>query len=149
MQCNREGKASADASLRSPGCNIYGHVEVNKVAGNLHIAPGKSFQANHMHIHDINAFIAKGEACVGRGRRPPSRERAPVQRRRPRTDGARPPCVAEGGGRGVNRVFDMGHVEDRLSFGDDFPNIVNPLDNKRHDQRTAAQMRRHGRGHGR
>ena len=41
---------------------------MNKVAGNLHIAPGKSFQANHMHIHDINSFIARGET-YGNGRR--------------------------------------------------------------------------------
>jgi hypothetical protein len=26
------------------GCNIYGYLEVNKVAGNFHFAPGKSFQ---------------------------------------------------------------------------------------------------------
>jgi len=38
------------------GCRLYGHVQVNKVAGNIHIAPGKSFQQHHMHVHDINAL---------------------------------------------------------------------------------------------
>ncbi|CAF0721813.1 unnamed protein product [Brachionus calyciflorus] len=35
------------------GCQLQGHLEVNKVAGNFHIAPGFSFQQEHMHIHDI------------------------------------------------------------------------------------------------
>ena len=30
------------------GCRMYGHLEVNKVAGNFHIAPGVSYQQNHM-----------------------------------------------------------------------------------------------------
>jgi hypothetical protein len=35
------------------GCNIYGYLEVNKVAGNFHFAPGKSFQHGSMHVHDL------------------------------------------------------------------------------------------------
>lgn len=38
------------------GCNIYGSLEVNKVAGNFHFAPGKSFQYSGMHVHDLMAF---------------------------------------------------------------------------------------------
>jgi hypothetical protein len=30
------------------GCQLAGHFEINKVAGNFHIAPGVSFQQNHM-----------------------------------------------------------------------------------------------------
>lgn len=30
------------------GCRIVGHLEVNKVAGNFHIAPGISYQQNHV-----------------------------------------------------------------------------------------------------
>ena len=38
------------------GCNVYGSLEVNKVAGNFHFAPGKSFQQANMHVHDFLAF---------------------------------------------------------------------------------------------
>ena len=81
-QCRREGHKSTEALLRSIGCHIYGRVDVNKVAGNLHIAPGKSFQANHMHIHDINSFIARGEAYG------PSMESPPWPRSRSLTQGS-------------------------------------------------------------
>ena len=45
------------------GCRLYGHVQVNKVAGNIHIAPGKSFQQHHMHVHDINALGNVAQYC--------------------------------------------------------------------------------------
>jgi hypothetical protein len=31
-------------------------LEVNKVAGNFHFAPGKSFQQSGVHVHDLLAF---------------------------------------------------------------------------------------------
>lgn len=31
-------------------------MEVNKVAGNFHFAPGKSFQQSNVHVHDLLAF---------------------------------------------------------------------------------------------
>jgi hypothetical protein len=31
---------------------------VNKVAGNFHFAPGKSFQQNGMHVHDLHSYTA-------------------------------------------------------------------------------------------
>ena len=34
------------------GCNLAGSFEVNKVSGNFHIAPGRSFAKNNMHVHD-------------------------------------------------------------------------------------------------
>ena len=43
---------------RGDGCQMYGYIEVNKVAGNFHFAPGKSFQHAHMHVHDLAAFPA-------------------------------------------------------------------------------------------
>ncbi|CAG8601157.1 3304_t:CDS:2 [Diversispora eburnea] len=39
------------------GCNVAGSVRVNKVAGNFHLAPGKSFQQNHVHVHDLQPFL--------------------------------------------------------------------------------------------
>jgi endoplasmic reticulum-Golgi intermediate compartment protein 3 len=35
------------------GCQVHGYLEVNKVAGNFHIAPGQSFQQNHVHAHSL------------------------------------------------------------------------------------------------
>jgi len=86
-QCLSAGDAQKDyqeALQRGEGCQIYGFLEVNRVAGNFHFAPGKSFQHAHMHIHDLAAFNS-GE-------------------------------------------FNVSHRVNRLSFGSDYPGIVNPLD---------------------
>jgi hypothetical protein len=34
------------------GCNLDGFFQVNKVSGNFHVAPGRSFAMNGMHVHD-------------------------------------------------------------------------------------------------
>jgi len=39
------------------GCNLAGFISVNKVAGNFHVAPGRSFAINGMHVHDTVSFI--------------------------------------------------------------------------------------------
>ncbi|KAF4112548.1 hypothetical protein G5714_007343 [Onychostoma macrolepis] len=62
---------------------------VNKVAGNFHFAPGKSFQQSHVHvhaveIHDLQSF-------------------------------------------GLDNI-NMTHFIKHLSFGKDYPGIINPLD---------------------
>ncbi|KAI9004408.1 endoplasmic reticulum vesicle transporter-domain-containing protein [Hyaloraphidium curvatum] len=56
-QCLREGYVDKVKQQAGEGCNINGHVEVNRVAGNMHFAPGKSFQQAHMHVHDIHSFV--------------------------------------------------------------------------------------------
>ncbi|KAF4346090.1 hypothetical protein G4B88_030867 [Cannabis sativa] len=48
-QCKREDE-------EGEGCNVYGFLEVNKVAGNFHFAPGKSFQQSNIHVHDLLSF---------------------------------------------------------------------------------------------
>jgi len=45
-QCKREGYGDKLREQSDEGCNIHGHVEVNKVGGNFHFAPGKSFQVH-------------------------------------------------------------------------------------------------------
>src|SRR5690606_22433669 len=55
-QCNREGWTAKMNAMKGEGCQIYGHLQVNKVAGNFHFAPGKSFQQQHMHVHDLQPF---------------------------------------------------------------------------------------------
>ena len=68
------------------GCQLEGHLLVNKVAGNFHIAPGISIQQNHMHFHDIkNMDLSR---------------------------------------------FNTKHFFEAFSFGDEYPNQMNPLERK-------------------
>ena len=55
-QCGREGFLEKIKEQEGEGCNVYGFLEVNKVAGNFHFAPGKSFQQAHLHVHDLLPF---------------------------------------------------------------------------------------------
>ncbi|CAL0317875.1 unnamed protein product [Lupinus luteus] len=55
-QCKREGFLQRIKDEDGEGCNVYGFLEVNKVAGNFHFAPGKSFQQAGAHVHDLLPF---------------------------------------------------------------------------------------------
>ncbi|KAF5942964.1 hypothetical protein HYC85_020606 [Camellia sinensis] len=55
-QCKREGFLQRIKDEEGEGCNIYGFLEVNKVAGNFHFAPGKSFHQSGVHVHDLLVF---------------------------------------------------------------------------------------------
>lgn len=55
-QCVREGWKDKLQEQKNEGCAVTGHLEVNKVAGNFHFAPGKSFQQHHVHVHDLQPF---------------------------------------------------------------------------------------------
>ncbi|KAL0074430.1 endoplasmic reticulum vesicle transporter-domain-containing protein [Phycomyces blakesleeanus] len=57
-QCLREGWRERIETQSNEGCNVHGHLSVNKVRGNFHIAPGQAFQQSSMHVHDLNNFIA-------------------------------------------------------------------------------------------
>uniref|UniRef100_A0A667YA12 Endoplasmic reticulum-Golgi intermediate compartment protein n=1 Tax=Myripristis murdjan TaxID=586833 RepID=A0A667YA12_9TELE len=83
-QCKREGFTQKMQEQKNEGCQVYGFLEVNKVAGNFHFAPGKSFQQSHVHVHDLQSF-------------------------------------------GLDNI-NMTHLIKHLSFGKDYPGIVNPLD---------------------
>ncbi|XP_024915941.1 endoplasmic reticulum-Golgi intermediate compartment protein 3 isoform X2 [Cynoglossus semilaevis] len=83
-QCKREGFVQKMQEQKNEGCQVYGFLEVNKVAGNFHFAPGKSFQQSHVHVHDLQSF-------------------------------------------GLDNI-NMTHLIKHLSFGKDYPGIVNPLD---------------------
>uniref|UniRef100_A0A8C6TAE6 Endoplasmic reticulum-Golgi intermediate compartment protein n=1 Tax=Neogobius melanostomus TaxID=47308 RepID=A0A8C6TAE6_9GOBI len=52
-QCKREGFSQKMQEQKNEGCQVYGFLEVNKVAGNFHFAPGKSFQQSHVHVHAV------------------------------------------------------------------------------------------------
>jgi len=62
-QCVREGRAHEGGAHRlalgpsagsSEGCRLSGHLQVNKVAGNFHIAMGETHQRGSGHIHQFN-----------------------------------------------------------------------------------------------
>lgn len=58
-QCQNEvllGKKSLESKAFSEGCQIYGSMQVNRVGGSFHIAPGKSFSISHIHVHDVQPF---------------------------------------------------------------------------------------------
>lgn len=56
-QCEREHYSERLDAQRNEGCRIEGGIRVNKVVGNFHIAPGRSFSSGNMHVHDLNNFL--------------------------------------------------------------------------------------------
>ena len=56
-QCEREHYGERLDSQRDEGCRIEGGLRVNKVVGNFHIAPGRSFSNGNMHVHDLNNYL--------------------------------------------------------------------------------------------
>lgn len=58
-QCAEEGFSKALQEQAGEGCHMWGAISINKVAGNVHFAPGKSFQQGNMHVHDLVPFPDK------------------------------------------------------------------------------------------
>lgn len=61
-QCEREHYAEKLDAQRQEGCRLEGTVRVNKVVGNFHFAPGKSFSNGNMHVHDLENYFRDGYA---------------------------------------------------------------------------------------
>ncbi|TQV99764.1 hypothetical protein V2A60_005205 [Cordyceps javanica] len=55
-QCEREHYAERLEQQRHEGCRIDGLLQVNKVVGNFHLAPGRSFSNGNMHVHDLKNY---------------------------------------------------------------------------------------------
>lgn len=55
-QCQREHYAEKLETQRHEGCRIEGGIRVNKVVGNFHLAPGRSFSSGNMHVHDLKNY---------------------------------------------------------------------------------------------
>ncbi|XP_067646483.1 endoplasmic reticulum-Golgi intermediate compartment protein 3 [Eurosta solidaginis] len=51
-QCKDQAKQS-DTTAFKEGCRVQGHLEVNRMAGSFHFAPGNSFSIRQFHIHDF------------------------------------------------------------------------------------------------
>ncbi|XP_028549741.1 endoplasmic reticulum-Golgi intermediate compartment protein 3-like [Dendrobium catenatum] len=82
-QCKREGIFQKIQEEQGEGCNIHGFLDVKKVAGNIHFAPGKSF--HHLSFPFLDLFSFQAE-------------------------------------------YNVSHKINKLSFGKEFPGVINPLD---------------------
>ena len=117
---------------RGEGCHIWGTLLINKVAGNFHFAPGRSYQQGNMHIHDLSPFSVGGWAG-GRGgcARAPGRAGDGHNNERhwpcslpgcsvwtfdfSHTPTPNPACLQHG------ETFDFSHTIHNLAFGEPYP----------------------------
>ncbi|GAA5883188.1 hypothetical protein JCM3774_002413 [Rhodotorula dairenensis] len=59
-QCVSEGWSEKIKEQATEGCNIAGKVRVNKVIGNFHLSPGRSFQSNQKHAQELVPYLQNG-----------------------------------------------------------------------------------------
>jgi len=57
-QCVSEHWSEKIAAQNKEGCNVAGKLHVNKVVGNFHLSPGRAFQKNSMHVHDLVPYLS-------------------------------------------------------------------------------------------
>ncbi|XP_014479408.1 PREDICTED: endoplasmic reticulum-Golgi intermediate compartment protein 3 isoform X1 [Dinoponera quadriceps] len=57
-QCQNDKSADKFKHAFTQGCQIYGYMEVNRVGGSFHIAPGDSYSVNHVHVHDVQPYTS-------------------------------------------------------------------------------------------
>lgn len=55
-QCDLEKYKETVEATKAEGCNIAGHVKVNKVVGNFHFAPGSPISGAQGHSHDMSLY---------------------------------------------------------------------------------------------
>jgi len=57
-QCVAEGWADKLKDQASEGCNLSGRIRVNKVAGNIHLSPGRSFQTStYQNVYELVPYL--------------------------------------------------------------------------------------------
>lgn len=56
-QCVSEGWSDKLKEQASEGCNIAGKVRVNKVVGNIHLSPGRSFRTAAQNIYELVPYL--------------------------------------------------------------------------------------------
>ncbi|KAI0916909.1 hypothetical protein AcW1_007767 [Taiwanofungus camphoratus] len=56
-QCVNEGWSDKLKEQAGEGCNIAGKVRVNKVVGNIHLSPGRSFRTAAQNIYDLVPYL--------------------------------------------------------------------------------------------
>ncbi|EPQ29536.1 uncharacterized protein PFL1_02755 [Pseudozyma flocculosa PF-1] len=57
-QCVEEHWTDKIKEQNKEGCRLSGKLHVNKVVGSFHLSPGRAFQANNMHIHDLVPYLS-------------------------------------------------------------------------------------------
>ncbi|KAE8230159.1 hypothetical protein CF326_g4846 [Tilletia indica] len=57
-QCIEEHWSEKIREQNTEGCNVAGKIHVNKVVGNFHLSPGRAFQKNTIHTHDVVPYLA-------------------------------------------------------------------------------------------
>ncbi|XP_006462752.1 hypothetical protein AGABI2DRAFT_207344 [Agaricus bisporus var. bisporus H97] len=56
-QCKREGWSEKMKDQADEGCNVSGRLRVNKVIGNIHLSPGRSFQTNSRNLYELVPYL--------------------------------------------------------------------------------------------
>ncbi|KAL0581151.1 vacuolar protein sorting-associated protein 45 [Marasmius crinis-equi] len=56
-QCKNEGWADKLREQANEGCNIAGRIRVNKVIGNIHLSPGRSFQTSGRNYYELVPYL--------------------------------------------------------------------------------------------
>ncbi|KII90572.1 hypothetical protein PLICRDRAFT_106265 [Plicaturopsis crispa FD-325 SS-3] len=56
-QCANEGWSEKLKEQSNEGCNIAGRIRVNKVIGNIHLSPGRSFQSSAQNIYELVPYL--------------------------------------------------------------------------------------------
>ncbi|KAL7413427.1 ER to Golgi transport-related protein [Mrakia frigida] len=59
-QCVEEHWSEKIAAQNMEGCRVTGAIHVNKVPGAFHFSPGRSFQQNAVHVHDLVPYLKSG-----------------------------------------------------------------------------------------
>lgn len=57
LQCLNEGWSEKLKEQSNEGCNISGRIRVNKVIGNIHLSPGKSFQSSSLNVYELVPYL--------------------------------------------------------------------------------------------
>ncbi|KAI1707887.1 endoplasmic reticulum vesicle transporter domain-containing protein [Ditylenchus destructor] len=55
-QCKNDVWVKKLAETKGQGCRVYGKVDVGKVGGNFHVAPGNPSTSHHSHFHDFHTL---------------------------------------------------------------------------------------------
>ncbi|KAH9851510.1 Sec1-like protein [Lenzites betulinus] len=56
-QCVQEGWSEKLKEQATEGCNIAGRVRVNKVVGNIHLSPGRSFRTSSHNLYELVPYL--------------------------------------------------------------------------------------------
>lgn len=57
VQCRNEHWTEKLHEQADEGCNVSGRIRVNKVIGNIHFSPGRSFQANTRNLYELVPYL--------------------------------------------------------------------------------------------